>query len=782
MSELIIFRCKKCSNELPINTGARVTLFCQHCGNKELIPDEDIVLKCIFCEQEFCVKKNEPNKNRNKCHQSRQAGGNSLLFEVKAKSQEPATLKPKVIDGDSSNKDKSVLNRIIDKFNKKLNNIPASDNKTKILDLEYDDIKKALGQRNDGFLISVVEGYLSGFKKFNTELIKEACKKLNLNYRLITFETEKLKTKDLAIINISDLVICQPNIYIENIIKLRVSTIIIHTPCDKEYKNELSYYGVLKNVSPATLSTKIKTVLKIPNLSYCICTHNNIEITQKCIDLIRKAKKFNEEIVVFDNNSTDGTVKWIKEQKDIVAEFSEENIGCIKARNQLAKIAKGRNILFLDNDQFIAVNTTYLLRSVDADIVGNEGWNMNSNGEPSKVLEKASKPHYVGAGGMMISKSLFLELGGFDEEKYSPAWYEDPDFCFSAKEKGYKIVHKDANIEHIGNKTSSTQKDFNTGGVKKRSARQFRTKWDGKFNIQKNSLDKPHICIIADVRGWAWDHKAQNIKTCLNNDFDITIKYIAKPDEKIKDDNFDLYLTFDPPFVRLLDNISFNKRITGVTAHTYVNFPHYKELLNQAPIVHANSMHLYNELKKINDNCFYVPNGVDEKLFHFMEKDIDDEFRVGYVGKNTKRKGLDEYIIPACEKAKVKLKKQVAKHGWPEKIDNNEMPNWYKDIDVIMIASDMDGTPNQLLEAAAIGRTFIGNNIGNIPQFVVQYTNGILVERDIDLYVEMLNIFKKDRKMCQLMGVEARQTIEENWTWKKQAENYKNMFNKALEL
>ena len=241
MSELIIFRCKKCNNELPINSGVRVTLFCQHCGNKELIPDEDIVLKCIFCEQEFYVKKNEPNKNRNKCHQSRQAGGNSLLFEVKAKSQEPATLKPKVIDGDSSNKDKSVLNRIIDKFNKKLNNIPASDNKTKILDLEYDDIKKALGQRNDGFLISVVEGYLSGFKKFNTELVKEACKKLNLNYRLITFKTEKLKTKDLAIINVSDLVICQPNIYIENIIKLRVPTIIIHTPCDKEYKNLTSH-------------------------------------------------------------------------------------------------------------------------------------------------------------------------------------------------------------------------------------------------------------------------------------------------------------------------------------------------------------------------------------------------------------------------------------------------------------------------------------------------------------------------------------------------------------
>jgi len=150
------------------------------------------------------------------------------------------------------------------------------------------------------------------------------------------------------------------------------------------------------------------------------------------------------------------------------------------------------------------------------------------------------------------------------------------------------------------------------------------------------------------------------------------------------------------------------------------------------------------------------------------------------VGKPT-RKGINEFIKPACDKAKVALKSIIGGYQRPDLTPQEEMPDFYTGIDCICIASDKDGTPNMLLEAAATGRTFIGNKIGNVPEFVREGENGFLLEeRDVDLYVEKLRWLKNHRIECWKMGYEARRTIERDWTWKKMAENYRAMFWEVL--
>jgi len=197
--------------------------------------------------------------------------------------------------------------------------------------------------------------------------------------------------------------------------------------------------------------------------------------------------------------------------------------------------------------------------------------------------------------------------------------------------------------------------------------------------------------------------------------------------------------------------------------------------------LHANSLMLQEELEKIN-KCYYVPNGVDEKMFKFVRRDIGQEFKAGYVGKPATNplKGLGVIIFPACEIAGVKLKVQAVKYNFPDKIPHEEMPKWYEDVDVILCASIMDGTPNSMLEAACVGRTFIANRIGNVPQFVNQGVNGFMVERSINAYVEKLLFLKENRHQCRYMGVMARNTVEKNWTWELQAENYRRMFKELL--
>ena len=198
--------------------------------------------------------------------------------------------------------------------------------------------------------------------------------------------------------------------------------------------------------------------------------------------------------------------------------------------------------------------------------------------------------------------------------------------------------------------------------------------------------------------------------------------------------------------------------------------------------IHANSMLLQKELQEHfpNRKVWYLPNGVDEDKFSYTKKDEKLPFKACYVGKNTKRKGYDDYIKPACKKAGVELKDQTCRFNSHNVIKHSDMPNFYNDVDVVLIASDMDGTPNQLLEAAARGRTFIGNKIGNVPEFVKDGVNGFLVTREIKSYVEKLKWLKEHKEECRRMGEEARKTIEESWTWKIQAENYRKMFREAL--
>jgi glycosyltransferase involved in cell wall biosynthesis len=180
------------------------------------------------------------------------------------------------------------------------------------------------------------------------------------------------------------------------------------------------------------------------------------------------------------------------------------------------------------------------------------------------------------------------------------------------------------------------------------------------------------------------------------------------------------------------------------------------------------------------DNVYYLPNGVDEDEFSYWERNIKEPFSACYVGKNTERKGYVQYIVEACRRAEVPLRSQVCRFNSPNVIQHADMPNHYNGADVILIASDMDGTPNQLLEGASRGRTFVGNAIGNVPEFVDNNVNGFLVERNVNSYVERLNWLKGHREECKEMGLAARKTIEEGWTWKIQAENYRKMFREAL--
>ena len=98
--------------------------------------------------------------------------------------------------------------------------------------------------------------------------------------------------------------------------------------------------------------------------SIIILTYNQLKYTKLCIESIRKFTYKNRyELIVVDNNSTDGTVSWLKEQDDIKLILNNENYGVAKGWNQGIELSKGENILLLNNDVIATPNWLYNLDS-----------------------------------------------------------------------------------------------------------------------------------------------------------------------------------------------------------------------------------------------------------------------------------------------------------------------------------------------------------------------------------------------------------------------------------
>ncbi len=294
---------------------------------------------------------------------------------------------------------------------------------------------------------------------------------------------------------------------------------------------------------------------------------------------------------------------------------------------------------------------------------------------------------------------------------------------------------------------------------------------------------KPKILLITDVKKWAWWLKGEYIIEYLSDEFDIDMTCVIGPgcvnQYNIPQNKYDLYFTFGYSYIDFLYNVPKFKKATGVTAHRPPNM--IKPKMMQAGHLHANSLLLFKSLVKMGfSNVHYVPNGVNTDLFRPVKPIPPERTRIvcGHVGKECPAKGQKDIIYPAIQKAGAQRITSVV--TWKEKIPHDQMYKIYQDMDVFIVASLEDGTPNPALEAAACGRPIISNNIGNMPELIHDGVNGFIVDRNVDAYVEKIKLLQEDRELLIRMGQNSRKIIEEEWTWKLQAENYRNMFRKIF--
>lgn len=234
------------------------------------------------------------------------------------------------------------------------------------------------------------------------------------------------------------------------------------------------------------------------NISVVILNYNNKNVIFNCLDtLIKFNERYGYEIIVVDNQSTDGSYELIAERYKDVKLYRNAKNGCSSGRNLGIAHATKEYVIFLDSDQWVTRENwldVYLEILEKQRNVGAIGWtggwfnrkgysfhtvnNFSYGYMPPKALCR-SDIGYLGTGGMMVKKSLLDEIGGFDLN-YDPTCYEDTDLSLEIRHRGKELYYCPyLGVGHLPHQTTKSGSDAHEKLIKEKGD-YFVNKWTGK--------------------------------------------------------------------------------------------------------------------------------------------------------------------------------------------------------------------------------------------------------------------------------------------------------------
>ncbi len=280
-------------------------------------------------------------------------------------------------------------------------------------------------------------------------------------------------------------------------------------------RNSIMKKHTYKNRMKILLSEVFKNADNLKNqarnqlVSIILVTFNGMEVTKNCIESIQKYTKIPYEVIVVDNGSTDGTLDYLSNLKNIIVFQNKENLGFAAANNIGIKHSNGDYVLLLNNDTIVTKGWLRgLVRAINlAPEVGLTGPKSNQVFSPVQEVDNLKyqskeemhqfarefsiqhKNEYLLTNKklvgfcLLIKKEVIDKIGVLDES-YGIGNFEDDDFCLRARLAGFeKIVAGDVFIHHEGSYSFNLNKiDYNDQIQTNQEL--FKDKWGDKIEFR----------------------------------------------------------------------------------------------------------------------------------------------------------------------------------------------------------------------------------------------------------------------------------------------------------
>lgn len=265
-----------------------------------------------------------------------------------------------------------------------------------------------------------------------------------------------------------------------------------------------------------------------PDISIIIPVYNQVIYTAKCLRALAAQHCTDSfEVIVMDDCSSDRTREVMPKVPGVRCFSRSRNLGFTRNCNRGAELARGRFLVFLNNDTEVMDGWLQGLRDTfrehpKAGVVGSKliypdnrlqeagaivwqdgnGWNWGRFEDPTHPRYNFLRDvDYVSGASFMIPRSLFFAVGKFSEELQN-AYYEDTDLAFAVRAAGHRVLYQPrSQLVHHEGVSSGTDE---SAGIKRYQAvnrKVFCARWQDALKRHLPNGSSPEVASDRLVRG-----------------------------------------------------------------------------------------------------------------------------------------------------------------------------------------------------------------------------------------------------------------------------------------
>src|SRR5262249_14234006 len=238
--------------------------------------------------------------------------------------------------------------------------------------------------------------------------------------------------------------------------------------------------------------------------------HNHWQLTRACLNSIVETSLCDGircELILADDGSSDETLQAAQLYGGLKVVRTDKNVGFLRNCNNAARHARGRHILFLNNDTVVLPGwLAHLYRTMEDDdsaaiagskllypdgLIQEAGAVLFNNGAAhnvgrgyarhTPVFNIKREPDYISGTSIWVRRSFWDAVGGFDE-RYKDAYCEDPDLAMTARSRDLRVMYQPASeVVHFEHQTYADQAPSHEATLQRQNIQRLVQKWHDVF-------------------------------------------------------------------------------------------------------------------------------------------------------------------------------------------------------------------------------------------------------------------------------------------------------------